>query len=387
MSHRTEDFNGWVEIKDNPISKVGVFPYLGAQISPALIPDKIYNVYRPEEELAHPDCIESFKLLPWTDEHAMLGTTADGLLPAEEKGVHGVIGEDVYFADGYLKAKLKIFSEKLASLIEQGKKELSIGYRCIYDLVSGSYMGVQYDAIQREIRGNHLALVEEGRAGPDVAVLDSFTFTFDTKDLKMPQVKSKGLDEDLVEQEKAEALTLESLAAKVDSITESVAKLAEMVASKSTDEDTPPDEMTEPMDEDESKPDDEKKEVADEDEEKKDDTKLSAMDAQIKRLSTELRTLKKHAIKSVMSEVSQRNALAQRLSHHVGVFDHADKTVQEVAEYGVKKLGLTVSKEHAVAAIEGFLAGKQAALPFSTPIYGMDTRGDRRPSEVDEYFS
>ena len=122
---RKHDLNGWAEIKGNPISKVGVFPYTGAQIGNSeLEPDKLYNVYRPEEELSNPETIESFKLLPWTDEHAMLGSEDEGMLPAEKKGVHGVIGEDVYFENGYLKGNIKIFSNKLAQLIEDGKKEL-----------------------------------------------------------------------------------------------------------------------------------------------------------------------------------------------------------------------------------------------------------------------
>ena len=95
-SAREYDHNGWPEIKSNPISKEGVFEYLGGQISPDLEHDKIYKVYRPASELSNPDTIDSFKLLPWTDEHEMLGSE-DGMTPAEEKGIHGVIGEDVYF--------------------------------------------------------------------------------------------------------------------------------------------------------------------------------------------------------------------------------------------------------------------------------------------------
>ena len=113
---REYDINGWAEIKGNPISKVGVFPYSGSQISPELEADKIYQVYRPEEELADPETISSFKLLPWTDEHAMLGSEDDGLTAAERKGVHGVIGEDVYYEDGYLKGNLKIFSNNIRLL-------------------------------------------------------------------------------------------------------------------------------------------------------------------------------------------------------------------------------------------------------------------------------
>ena len=133
-SARESDVNGWAEIKGNPISKVGIFPYSGAQINSDLDPDRIYMVYRPASELNNQKTIDSFKLLPWTDEHTMIGP---GLTPAEKIGIHGVIGEDVYFEDDYLKGNLKVFSDELAGLIDSGKKELSIGYRCLYDMSPG----------------------------------------------------------------------------------------------------------------------------------------------------------------------------------------------------------------------------------------------------------
>src|SRR5271163_4248416 len=72
-THREEDQNGWTLIKDNPISKVGVFPYLGKQIDPhgdkGLEEDKIYYVYRSEKELNNEETINSFKLVPWVDDH------------------------------------------------------------------------------------------------------------------------------------------------------------------------------------------------------------------------------------------------------------------------------------------------------------------------------
>lgn len=86
-SSREYDVNGWPEIKNNPLSRVGVFPYSGRQISPELEPDKIYMVYRPEEELANPACIDSFKLLPWVDEHppVLLGPEEAGRMSPEKK--------------------------------------------------------------------------------------------------------------------------------------------------------------------------------------------------------------------------------------------------------------------------------------------------------------
>jgi hypothetical protein len=351
-SSKNTDINGWIEIKGNPISKVGVFPYSGAQISPELDPDTIYYVYRPEEELSHPDCIESFKLIPWTDEHAMLGSDDEGLLPAEQKGIEGVIGEDVYFEDGYLKGNIKIFSEKLAELINSGKKELSIGYRCLYDVKSGVYNGQNYDAIQKNIRGNHLALVAEGRSGPDVAVLDSFKFTFDTAELnKMIQKDNNDIvkDEDMQNNEtKDEGLTLESLAGQVKALAEAVAKLtsAEKQEIKGDEEPVLDNEENKG---DMSKPQDEELETP----------KKETMDAKLSQLNNEIINLKKHGTKVLLAEISKRDQLAAKLSQHIGTFDHAEKTLDEVAEYGVKKLGLPAEKGQEQAVLSGFFAAEQ----------------------------
>src|SRR5271154_6080341 len=103
MSARQEDLNGYIEVKGNPLSKVGVFPYLGSQISDSLMSDKIYYVYRPEKELSDPACLDSFRLIPFTNDHAMLGSSDEGLMPAERKGVHGTTGENIYFESPYLK--------------------------------------------------------------------------------------------------------------------------------------------------------------------------------------------------------------------------------------------------------------------------------------------
>ncbi len=337
-SRRTYDLNGWPEIKGNPLSKVGVFPYLGSQISAELDPNKVYAVYRPEAELSDAACLESFKLLPFTDEHVMLGSSYDGLTPPEEKGIHGVIGEDVYFEEGYLKGNLKIFSQELMKLMEDGKKELSIGYRCVYDIESGEFNGERYDAIQREIRGNHLALVEEGRAGPDVAVLDHFKFVCDSRSIVMPDNTEIEKKEEVKDEEGE--LSLSSLSSKIDGITEVLNRLVAAEKKETADEDK----------------DDKEKEVKDEDpdmlvtksnvtDEDKDDKKDKAMDSQL-------------SMKSLLIEVSKRNDLVEKLSHHIGVFDHADKTVDEVAKYGVKKLGLKCQPGHERTILDGYFAGK-----------------------------
>jgi uncharacterized protein len=357
---RSLDMNGWTEIKGNPISKVGVFPYSGGQISPDLEPDRIYQVYRPQEELSNTETINSFKLLPWTDEHAMLGSEDEGMLPAEKKGIHGVIGEDVYYEDGYLKANIKIFSEKLAQLIEQGKKELSIGYRCLYDLTPGVYNGQQYDAIQRNIRGNHLALVDEGRSGSDVSVLDKFKFTIDSKELLMADQERK--EEKKVEDE---GMTLEQCAEAIKHLQEMFEK---MNPSKMEDEEEgeAKKELSEKSEEEGDAKDEEgeykkfvnKAEVEDDDLEEEEKLSQDAEgDTEKKDGDMEKpKDSKGMDAKLFFRELNQKTQLAEKLSRHIGTFDHAEMTHKEIAKYGVKKLGLRCKPGHEVSMLEGYLA-------------------------------
>lgn len=175
MSQREVDINGYVTIKKNPISKVGVFPYLGKNISKDCDPDKIYFVYRPAEELSRPETLDSFKNIPLVDDHTMLGA---GQTPAEQKGVDGHIGSEVTLEGDTLYGDLHIYSERLKRRIDlDGKRDLSLGYRVAqWEKANGTFNGQPYDFIQRGLVGNHLALVKEGRCGPEVSVLDGFTY-------------------------------------------------------------------------------------------------------------------------------------------------------------------------------------------------------------------
>lgn len=449
-SARSYDLNGWPEIKDNPISKVGVFPYHGRDISPELEPEKVYNVFRPDYELSDPNTIESFKLLPFTDEHEMLGSPDMGLTPAEKKGIHGVIGEEVYFDedDGYLKANIKIFSDKLADLIKNGKKELSIGYRCLYDLKSGVYNGTKYDAIQRNIRGNHLALVEEGRSGHDVAVLDHFKVTLDSKELKMPDMsrekgeyiedaeemgdlrerlanlekkmnhllkleKEEQEDEDIEEEEKDyereegnEEYAKKELSEKASHEGDKKARDKHMKDKHMKDKKHGKDKRgrdESQMREGEEVEDEEgeykkfvnrqEMDTMEEEELSQDDDhpgdmskpkdRKDGMDAQIRMLKREIKLLKAFdSRKSFLKEISRRDALAERLSQHVGTFDHSEKTYYEVAKYGIKKLGLRCNPGQEVPMLEGYLSAAKSNAPSA-----MATDSKYQSSCIDAYLN
>ncbi len=356
QSARKSDVNGWYEIKGNPLSNVGVFPYTGAMIDSTgefgLDPNKIYNVLRSKDELSSPDTIESFKLVPWVDEHTMLGKEADGLTPAERKGVSGVIGESVFFddSDGMLKGNVKLFSENLKNSIESGKRELSLGYRCKYIRKTGIFDGKPYDFEQISIRGNHVASVYEGRMGSDVAVMDGdiWNITIDSKEFKKMAMTPEEMETALTDL--------------IGTVAELSEKITNMAAPGAEDEDGG-EEGTEPEKTEDEEP--EKTEV-----EKKDDTAMDSLksvnEALLKKVSDLTETvdgLKKNGLKTLMSEIGKKTALAENLSGHIGTFDHSEMTLIEVAEYGAKKLELNCEKGSELAALTGYLHNRKPATP------------------------
>lgn len=367
MSSRITDHNGFIEVKGNPISKVGVFDYSGAQLG--LTGDeayKVFKVYRPEEELSNKDAIDSFKLVPFIDDHAMLGAEDDGLTPAERKGIQGVIGEDVYFDAPYLRGNLKIYSESAKGLISSGDKvELSPGYRCRYEFTSGVFDGQHYDAIQRDLRGNHLALVDEGRTGPDVKVLDSMRFTLDSKLLKEAFMadENKTVEAKATDFDDTQMAQLREILAKL---------LAEMGIKPVGDADAESKEMAkdvEPETAEQAKTDESAGEVASEAKESASEA-VEAITEIVARVD-ELEAKAEGMDAKMLKAIADRDSLAYKLSGFVGSFDHALMTASKVAEYGVKKLGIPAAKGQERVALDAWMHGRTPDHKKS--LYGMDS--------------
>jgi len=355
-SQREIDGNGFITIERNPISKSGVFQYSGRSL-PGADPDKIYNVYRPDSELNNPETLNSFKLIPLVNDHTMLG--AGYATSAEEKGVHGSTGENVVFENGILYATLRIFSTTLKHLIDNAKKDISAGYKCMYEKSSGFFNGTSYDYIQRNIRGNHLALVHEGRCGSEVSVLD--TMAFDHFDLALDKGEEKMADEKKEEKKEAtakdkeeggaaeggaKAHTLEEALALLKTLVPQVKALAEALAGKADKE-----EGTATLDKEEE----EKKKAMDADKEEK--KEKEGMDAIEKRLAK----VEGRTEKEIWAAASARDKLAREVSAVVGTFDSSEMNVQEVAAYAVKKLEIKAPEGQEQAALAGFLAGRKAS--------------------------
>lgn len=365
---RETDNNDYLLIRDNPITRAGVFQYKGSSL-PGGDPDKIYNVYRPLEELESPETLASFVGLPIVDEHEMLG----GKYPRspEERGVHGSILETVRVAGNDVLANLRIWSRTLKGLIDSGKKGLSLGYKCLFEKSAGVFEGIRYDYIQRNIRGNHLALVNQGRSGTAVLdesdVLDHFDLAFDTGELNMADKEDDKKDDKKPENAKdgddkggdKDEMSLADVTRILGEIVPMISKINEHMST-----------MTKMGDPDEALDGDTKEKEGDQKAEDKDCDKKDAMDADDVTRIVDGRM--KNATKTLLSEVTKRDALAKDLIPLIGSFDHTAMDADDVAAYGVKKLGLDAPKGTERAALSGYLAGVKKAGADKTG-FAMDS--------------
>lgn len=180
-THRHTDENGYVYVDESPILRSGVLEYYGSELIDGsesheidgveIDPDKVYKVYISDEELAKG--ADSFKLLPITNDHEWLGRDGANAHDYQE----GSTGETVTIRDGMIYLPLKFTGDDIIASLNDGKHELSASYT--HGLTKSDDNA--YDFIATGIKGNHIALVEKGRCGPDVRVLNS---TMEQKQMK-----------------------------------------------------------------------------------------------------------------------------------------------------------------------------------------------------------
>nr|DAE20614.1 MAG TPA: hypothetical protein [Siphoviridae sp. ctJ3t72] len=212
-SVRTVDDNGYLHVGISNITKEQVAPYLGSEIPGfeklGLKPDEIYNVYRPAAELSKPATVESLNGIPVLLKHAEDSAEA----PASNRV--GSTGTDAKWESPYLTNSLHIQDADAIRRINDGTmREISMGYFYTPVLRHGEFEGEPYDVVMTDISCNHVALVEEGRAGHDVSVKDS-TLTLPAGGGKEePETSSelKQENDDMNEKEKALAEILEIVA-------------------------------------------------------------------------------------------------------------------------------------------------------------------------------
>ena len=173
-SLRSYDQDGRLHVASSNISKATVNPYYGSEIPNyqqlGLEPTKVYYLLRDPEELKK--AAPTFNNLPLLSKH--IPVSAD---EPQKEVIAGTTGSDTVFEDGYLKCSLAVWDAEAIAGIESGEQvELSSAYHYTADMTAGEFEGRHYDGVMRDIVGNHVALVDVGRAGRDVVVSDADPF-------------------------------------------------------------------------------------------------------------------------------------------------------------------------------------------------------------------
>lgn len=152
-----------------PITRPGVFPYLrnGAEVS---------QVAKLPEEVFSKATIESANNKPLTNEHPNVGVNVNNF----KKLSVGMTDGDAHVEDNKLVVGATITDPATIADIKSGaKRELSIGFVADVPSENGVYAGNQYDAAQRHIKINHIAIVPRGRAGHGISIHDSAAFVME----------------------------------------------------------------------------------------------------------------------------------------------------------------------------------------------------------------
>jgi hypothetical protein len=156
------------------VTNVGVFTYRNTD-------GTVRRELRLPEEVFDTTSLESLKMKPVTNDHPTELVTPENVKQyqvgalgdnpgssTQKRDYQGMYKPDNQLTDGYHVAIDMCITEKQAiDDITNGKRSLSCGYTC--DLEKGAdgakWCGMEYDYIQRNIRYNHVAIVDSARAG------------------------------------------------------------------------------------------------------------------------------------------------------------------------------------------------------------------------------
>lgn len=141
-------------------TRSGIFLYKRADGS-------VVREFRPDTEVFHQESLESLAAIPLTNDHPQQPLTADNTKHLQVGFTGSVVGKH----GKHVKAEVTVTDKTAIDDVMSGRKvELSGGYTCDVDWTPGVHDGMSYDAVQRNIRYNHLAIVKEGRAGPEARI-------------------------------------------------------------------------------------------------------------------------------------------------------------------------------------------------------------------------
>jgi hypothetical protein len=196
------------------VTNIGAFPYRMAD-------GTIVTELRLREDVMDWESLQTLTLKPVTFGHPSVGVDAENIKKLEV----GMTGSHVFCDQDRVYIDFVVTDKATITAIKNGTRALSCGYSRDLEPVSGRHNGQAYDGIQRNIRYNHLAIVDRGRAGDDAVMrldgLDDVGIFKSSKEKTMVKLK---LDKAEFEVEQAVVDAFVALQAKADSSSADLAK-------------------------------------------------------------------------------------------------------------------------------------------------------------------
>lgn len=157
-------------VADAKVARTGIQTYLGSELGR---PDLVeVRVYRSPEEVFATDTMQSYAYRPLTIEHPSKMVDAD----TWKAVAVGQTGGDVVRDGEFVRIPLVLMDSAAIKAFESGKRELSMGYSA--EIVFGDGVtpeGEPYDAVQKSLRMNHLAVTSRARGGKELRIGDGRT--------------------------------------------------------------------------------------------------------------------------------------------------------------------------------------------------------------------
>lgn len=149
-------------------ARTGVQKYMGSELG--LMDRDVVVVYRPEDEVFNRDSLSTFAHRPITNDHPPVLVDATNYAEYSK----GFTGSDIRRSADKVNLQAVVADKVLIDAIQAGKRQLSAGYTCNIEFAPGvTPDGVAYDAVQRNVRINHVAVVDAGRAGSTCRIGDT----------------------------------------------------------------------------------------------------------------------------------------------------------------------------------------------------------------------
>jgi len=131
---------------------------------------KILSELRPADEVFSESSMSSLRTAVVTDGHPPKMVNPDNVDEFMVGHTNGTVSRENIDGEpeSFLATHLVITHRDAIEAIQAGKAELSNGYNVDLEFSAGEHKGQKFDAIQRNIVNNHIAIVWHGRAGNKV---------------------------------------------------------------------------------------------------------------------------------------------------------------------------------------------------------------------------